>query len=756
MENFFSPRIWDNRVPSPNSYVRILRSFVISNPPPTATLYITADSNYTVWINGRFVGFDQYGDFPFDKVYDTYDVRSFLRQGENVIAILGYCTDEDCSVYCRGVAGVSFALIGGGGTLAESDASCYVSPAPEYISGPIHKFSPQLSFGFCYNATLYDGWHDDGYTRQGDWVAAEPQPGWENLRPRPIRQLKLYDPRNAVFLAGGEFRDSLPLSENPAIRMRDAALSLYPVEQLTGCKANEARAPLDPAKGLHLTADRGDGIWCIFDLESEDAGLFTLDIDCDRDVRIDIGFGEHLTDGRVRTAIGSRSFAGAYLCRGGREQFIHYFRRFGCRYIELHICAHEATLYYAGITPSRYPVEFRGDFRPADRLHRRIFEVCRHTLLTCMHEHYEDCPWREQALYAMDSRNQMLCGYYVFGEYEFARANLVLLARSQRPDGLLELCAPAGFRKDVDIPCFSLVWVVACMEYCLYAGDLSLAAEILPTAKRLMSAFAEHRTPEGLAGWIPGLWNFYEWADGLSGDTHRKYSPEQLTGDALISAFYYLALGAMDKLCGWAGERGHEYAAQMAPLAAAVNRLFWDEKRGLYASYIVDGEHTHYCELCQSLLLYSGICSDKKRRRLLLDTLADKNNDLVRVTLSHAIFKYESLLSDERYAAAVFEEIADKWGNQLYNGATTFWETEKGAADFDDAGSLCHAWSATPAYLYFAYVMGIRPTKPGFAAKTKAPLKTNILAADAVLPTPKGDLGFKMRQDAGKPYLRRI
>jgi len=112
MENFSSPRIWDNRVPSPNSYVRILRSFVISNPPPTAVLYITADSNYTLWINGRFVGFDQYGDFSFDKVYDTYDVRSFLRQGENVIAILGYCTDEDCSVYRRGVAGVSFALYG--------------------------------------------------------------------------------------------------------------------------------------------------------------------------------------------------------------------------------------------------------------------------------------------------------------------------------------------------------------------------------------------------------------------------------------------------------------------------------------------------------------------------------------------------------------------------------------------------------------------------------------------------------------------
>ena len=36
-------------------------------------------------------------------------------------------------------------------------------------------------------------------------------------------------------------------------------------------------------------------------------------------------------------------------------------------------------------------------------------------------------------------------------------------------------------------------------------------------------------------------------------------------------------------------------------------------------------------------------------------------------------------------------------------GATTFWETEKGAADFEGAGSLCHGWSAFP--IYFLNIM---------------------------------------------------
>jgi hypothetical protein len=34
----------------------------------------------------------------------------------------------------------------------------------------------------------------------------------------------------------------------------------------------------------------------------------------------------------------------------------------------------------------------------------------------------------------------------------------------------------------------------------------------------------------------------------------------------------------------------------------------------------------------------------------------------------------------------------------LAEDATSFWETEDGAAAFGNAGSLCHGWSALPIY----------------------------------------------------------
>ena len=74
------------------------------------------------------------------------------------------------------------------------------------------------------------------------------------------------------------------------------------------------------------------------------------------------------------------------------------------------------------------------------------------------------------------------------------------------------------------------------------------------------------------------------------------------------------------------------------------------------------------------------------------------------MTLSMMMYKYQALLDfDEENIDYVLKDIDEKWGYMLFNNATTFWETIKGADDFGGAGSLCHAWSAIPVYFYKRY-----------------------------------------------------
>ena len=132
-------------------------------------------------------------------------------------------------------------------------------------------------------------------------------------------------------------------------------------------------------------------------------------------------------------------------------------RRLGGRYLELHAYGN-VKIHRCTILPTDYPTTADVNFRCADHMHNEIYETCKRTLLMCMHEHYEDCPWREQALYTMDSRNQMLCGYYTFRETAFPKASLRLIGQSIRDDSFLELCSPA--RVAITIPCFCAVYLV--------------------------------------------------------------------------------------------------------------------------------------------------------------------------------------------------------------------------------------------------------------------------------------------------------
>jgi len=693
MSHALSPARWICPPPAItgiNTYYEYRASLSLTEGRAGAVLLLACHTDYALSLDGALLSFGQFADYAEAPCYDTILLPP-LDAGEHTISITVYHVGIDTSRTRNRPSALICRLSDASGEvlLASSPDSFILRRHPAYRHGEMEMVSGQLGFTFAYNACA-EG--DPIPFISPDLASDQPAP-----LPRPIAKLSVGEPAKAALIDRGYVRFS-------------------PTAVALGARFAEA----EPTP----SAEDADGIRLRYDLGAETTGILSLSLYVPHDCDILVAWGEHLEDGRVRALIGSRHFTCLYRARKGENRFVHPFLRLGLRYLELLIAAPEAAVHHATVLPTLYPLHERARFLCDDPRHNHIYDVALRTLHLCMHEHYEDCPWREQALYAMDSRNQMLCGYYAFGERDFARASLELMARSLRPDHLLELCSPA--RVSITIPSFSAIFLTQLREHLTYGGDREFVSSLIPTVMDIADGFLARIDGEsGLLPVYPAAehWNFYEWQSGLEGHIGSTVSPDRMRFDAPLCAFVVMALRDLTVLLDTLGrgEEAERYRAAADHLTEAADGAFWVEERGCYASFLSCKEHVldHFAELTNALMVCAGIARGA-REESVCRLLAQGEGKLLPVTLSHSIFKYEALLRHGGYHRLVFDEIRRIWGGMLDRGATTFWETEQGADAFDLAGSLCHGWSAVPVYLYHKYALS--PTEDtGIPAARLAP-----------------------------------
>ena len=98
--------IWLNSETKKDEYAVFLQDFEVREQK--TVLKISADSNYTVWVNGKMAGFGQYPDYPHYKVFEKIDITNYLLEGENTLAIEAWYFGASSSTYICGEAGLWF------------------------------------------------------------------------------------------------------------------------------------------------------------------------------------------------------------------------------------------------------------------------------------------------------------------------------------------------------------------------------------------------------------------------------------------------------------------------------------------------------------------------------------------------------------------------------------------------------------------------------------------------------------------------
>ncbi|MFK7692054.1 family 78 glycoside hydrolase catalytic domain [Paenibacillus sp. HJGM_3] len=735
--------IWDERLREEiNQYVEFRHEFLLPEDPSSAQLYISVDSEYAVWINGQFADTGQYDDFPENKAYDCLPVGHLLQQGNNVICILAYYQGQNSFQYIQGCPGLIYALETDSLTVT-SGCDTYFRQSPSYRCGPAPVITSQLGFTFEYDASKCDPWLTLDYRMDENWSRFEPASGYAGLNPRlyfrPVRKQNILKRCRAKLVSQGLFiRQEEPNAIVSELMQHDY-LSYRLPEYLMETTSHLVLPSTDGFSIRSSLFRENGGVYLLLDLGREECGILDLEMEAENGALVDIAYGEHLDDLRVRAEARGKNFATRYRCCEGRQTFTHYLKRWAGRYLQLHISgdAEKFVLHYAGLRPVEYPVEAIGEFHCPDHLHRQIEQVAVRTLHLCMHEHYEDTPWREQALYAMDARNQALCGYYCFGEYDFPGASFRLLGEGLKEDGFLEICAPA--ENPLTIPSFSFLWVVELDEHLLYSGNIEQAQASWPSVGRMMDTHIAKMQDDLLATPVKSrYWNFYDWAPGM-----HNWNAATPGYDAPLNLFFVMALEAAARLAQYGGKQ--EDAQRCSSIAAkvkkAIHERFWNPTESAYRTYrreVVEEEH--YAELTQALALCTKVCPDPLAGQV-RERLSKRDNGFVPVSLSYSLFKFKALLDEpELYGKLVFDSIANDWGSMLFRGATSFWETIEGADAFGRAGSLCHGWSAIPVYFYYAYILGVKPVEPGFKVFSADPVRSVFHNASGVIPTPYGNI----------------
>jgi hypothetical protein len=703
----------------------------------------------------------QFSDYPTDRSYSTLDISEYLQKGVNVIAVSVHYLGTKFHVYLPGIASLRAVVFSGREILCATDETWKCADEPGFLSGSERKMTGQAGFIFEYDARKELPWKecafDDSSWENAGCYTDEEAPLM--LSPRPVRQLE-EEKELPSFLSSSFWivrREDETLQPGkmcfedfvrPGFRYdvldldymnNDPVLVKNPVTFSNEESRFVTFKPI-PQDG------QSNGIMLVLDLKKEECGFLHLRLKASAGTVVDIAHGEHLVHGRVLSSREKYNFADRYICKEGVNDFVFPHRRIGCRYLELHVTAisGETALNCASLIPTNLPLPAPAAFECEDGTLMRLNEISRHSMKLCMHEHYEDCPWREQALWNFDARIQMLLGYYVWGNYDFAAASLDLMRKSC-VNGFLSLTEP-GDGTLRTIPMFSFAYIVALRDRLLF-GDfwdglklhLTTVDEIIDNALQYKDGDLYY-LPED-----PRFWHFYEWIGEIS---QMSRYPQSLWNLYLFealqaAAFLHDAMGN--------GERAQTLAQLAENLGKAVEVTF---RESTHYGVELPGKNRFSYALTQCLMILHGLVPEE-RMDLLWETF--KSGTLLEVTTQNQLFEMDALMNctpDSRayYAEAVFR----KYQPMLEYGATTTWETAKGPADMGGSASLCHAWSAIPVAYSGRYLLGVRPVEPGFGAFTVKIAPGHLTHAAGEIPTPHGRIRVEWRKESNGGLAVRV
>lgn len=755
-----------------------------------ASINITADGHYALFINGTRIGRGPVRCNPLYQRYDTYDLAPYLTTGANVLAVLVHTYGADAAFY-ELPKGLHLRTFGDGGLWVEGEALIGSSKIPlrsdpgwrvrqsDAWAQDVPRTNNSLGFIEVLDGrklperwTMVDfddaGWDCARELKSGNgpWAetgAFELTP-FATLMPSGIEHLveELVQARRLVWIKGQVPEVEMPVQQR-AYRERLVPAHAGAVdapEQLLRFAAANCLIRTMPGSDVSVLLDFGRIITGRPRVELEGQGGEIIEIACCERLPGEWDAAGPASDARITPVafLGGDHHVCRYTARPGVQVF-ETFEWCAIRWMQVIVRDAPAGLKVRGLgaTFTHYPVEARGKFTCSDPVLDELWSTGAYTLMLCMHDAWEDCPSREQRQWLGDATVESLAGHAAFGPC-VAPLNakfLLQAAESQRPDGLTQMFAPGDHGTDrIVIPDWTLQWILNAGDHFRLSGDSHTIDAIFPSILKALAWFERLLDEHGLIADMPD-WHFMDWADiGRGGEAAALNA--QLAGS-------FEAAAQLAEIGGWQRE-AQRLRARARRIASALNERHWDERRGVYVDVVDPTTGAQQLRVSQHANAAIALWTDSppQRIRRALDRITesrrltftaarpiapfgeklDPENGVVVANTFYAHFVYEALCKHGRLKDAL-RMMRERFGPMLARGATTLWES------FEPSASLCHGFSASPTYQLSRRVLGVAPLEPGFAAVEIAPDLADLDFARGVFPTKLGDIEVELERNDG-------
>ncbi len=629
-QDFISPYVWIDENGTA-VWAAFVKDVYLENDEPEAVFDISCDTYYWLWINGEEVvweGSSKRGITPTDGYYDSIKINNLFKKGKNRIAVLVRHLGDD---------GYSHVDSGRGGLLIQGTIG-----ENEFSTGADWKGK---KFGYEYNA--FTGFFNNlnfRLSERGSVISGK-------------NYFKFWEPDYPT----DDWNDVVVLSAEESACFGKSYLNPLPTKFADEVTEFETGKNVTFTKRTTLRFDLGKNIqFCPY-------FKFVSDKD-----------GRKIT---YYTENNNLNYKNKYTAVAGENEFTDFAWISG----ETLIVTFDKgiTLTSAGYRRTGYKTDALFDsFSCSDEQLNVLWEKSINTLLVTMRDTYMDCPDRERAQWIGDAVIESEMSYYSTSPSSAALFKKAILSTYgwRHADGVIQTVVPDGVEA-YELPVQNLAFLVGCVDYVRYTGDVSVKPVILAMAKDYLKLW---NMEDGLIVHRQGSWDWGDWGKNID-------------MPVLENAWYYYALSKLSPLATEAGET--EFATfcneRMASIKTSFSRYYTSDG---YKSGKKSDDRGN------AIAVLSGLYDETKKEELAAFLFSKRNS-------SPYMEKYveEALCALNRVDLAL-TRATERYSDMINDEYTTLWESWD-----KNVGTNNHAWSGGTLSVISKYVTGINPTSDGYA-----------------------------------------